>query len=203
MVDGNGNYAIGYTATDEWLEYTVDVKEAGMYSFEATVSSGADNSGFSLWLNENGTLTALTNKVAVPNTGSWDDYTTVTGELLIPLEKGKRIIRMTITNPYCNLDKIAFTVKSLPGDIHVDGNVDEQDVADLTDIVMNGSKTEEPADLGHTPYRGMELPGTIEAEDFDNGAYNEVEDEVKDQGNVGYRSDNGRVDIVGGAPGGS
>lgn len=205
MVDGNGNYAIGYTATDEWLEYTVDVKEAGMYSFEATVSSGADNSGFSLWLNENGTLTALTNKVAVPNTGSWDDYTTVTGELLIPLEKGKRIIRMTITNPYCNLDKIAFTVKSLPGDIHVDGNVDEQDVADLTDIVMNGSKTEEPVDLGHTPYRGMELPGTIEAEDFDNGgegiSYHDEEEE--DKGNVGYRSDNGSVDIVGGAPDGT
>ena len=205
MVDGNGNYAIGYTATDEWLEYTVDVKEAGMYSFEATVSSGADNSGFSLWLNENGTLTALANKVAVPNTGSWDDYTTVTGELLIPLEKGKRIIRMTITNPYCNLDNIAFTVKSLPGDIHVDGNVDEQDVADLTDIVMNGSKTEEPVDLGHTPYLEMELPGTIEAEDFDSGgegiSYHDEEEE--DKGNVGYRSDNGGVDVVGGAPDGT
>ena len=48
LVEGNGNYAIGYTTADEWLEYTVDVKEAGMYSFEATVSSGADNSGFSL-----------------------------------------------------------------------------------------------------------------------------------------------------------
>ena len=39
IVTGNGGYGIGYTQADEWLEYTVNVTEAGTYSYEATVSS--------------------------------------------------------------------------------------------------------------------------------------------------------------------
>ena len=208
IVAGNGGYVIGYTATDEWLEYTVDVKEAGKYSFEAVVSSGISGaSSFSLSLSDNGTLTALTDNIAVPSMGEndWDTYSTVSGDLLIPLEKGRQVIRATITGPYCNLDKITFSIQSLPGDINIDGSVDDQDVVTLTEIVMNGDNTAETVDLGHTPFRDMELPGTIEAEDFDCGGEGVAfhDDEEEDKGNVGYRTDNGGVDIVGGAPDGT
>ena len=37
LVKGNGGVALGYTAQGEWLEYTVDVTEAGEYSYEAVV----------------------------------------------------------------------------------------------------------------------------------------------------------------------
>ncbi len=106
ITTGNGGYVIGYTQANEWLEYTVNVTEPGKYSYEAVVSSGADGSAFTLYLNNNGKLTALTSKVTVPNSGSWDTYRTVKGNLLRQLSEGQQIFRLTITGAYCNIDKL-------------------------------------------------------------------------------------------------
>ena len=40
IVTCSGGYAIGYTATGEWLEYTVNVKEAGLYKSDIRALSG-------------------------------------------------------------------------------------------------------------------------------------------------------------------
>ena len=203
IVGASSGYGIGYTATGEWLEYTVNVTEAGTYCYEALVASGLDGSSFSLSLNTGNGLKDLTGTVTVPNTGSWNTYSTVSGKLLIPLEEGQQIIRLAITGGYCNLDKIKF--KSLKGDISNDGDVDEQDVAALSDLVMGGGTSDEDIDLGHTPYCDMELPGTIEAENFDRGGegvgYHDSDD-TNSEGDVGYRDDNGAVEINHGAPNG-
>lgn len=108
VVKGNGGYAIGYTYSGEWLEYTVDVKEAGTYAFDAVVSSGATNSSFSLALNTAEGLTELTGNIAVPclTSNDWNTYSTVHGRLSLPLEAGKQIIRINITGSSCNIDKI-------------------------------------------------------------------------------------------------
>ena len=108
IVKGNGGYAIGYTNSGEWLEYTVDVTEAGTYEFDAIVSSGATNSSFSLALNTDEGLKELTGSIAVPclKSNDWNTYSTVHGRLSIPLEAGKQIIRINITGSSCNIDKI-------------------------------------------------------------------------------------------------
>lgn len=108
VVKGNGGYAIGYTNSGEWLEYTVDVTEAGTYEFDAVVSSGATNSSFSLALNTDEGLKELTGSIAVPclKSNDWNTYSTVHGRLSIPLEAGKQIIRINITGSSCNIDKI-------------------------------------------------------------------------------------------------
>ena len=108
IVKGNGGYAIGYTNSGEWLEYTVDVTEAGTYEFDAIVSSGATNSSFSLALNTDEGLKELTGSIAVPclKSNDWNTYSTVHGRLSIPLESGKQIIRINITGSSCNIDKI-------------------------------------------------------------------------------------------------
>ena len=107
FVKGNGGTAIGYTAENEWLEYTVDVQEAGSYSYKATVSSGTSGSGFSIALVTPGKVTTLA-KVSVPQTGNnnWDTYKVVEGELSQDLELGQQIIRFTITGQQCNIDKV-------------------------------------------------------------------------------------------------
>ena len=110
FVKGNNGCVIGYTATGEWLEYTVNVKESGDYSYEATVSSGSTGSGFNISLvKEDGSMVTLA-KVDVPQTGDndWSKYKTVSGDLKAPLEAGNQIIRITINSPYVNLDKIEF-----------------------------------------------------------------------------------------------
>ena len=112
IVKINGGYAIGYTSqAGEWLEYTVNAQTTGTYDFVATVSSGSDNSGFRIGLMNDGVETQLA-QVSVPNNGSWDNYTTVTGTTGKWIGAGKQILRITITGPYCNIDKIQFKFKS-------------------------------------------------------------------------------------------
>ena len=107
IVTGNDGYAIGYTAQGEWLEYTVDVQQEGNYSYEAIASSGLTGSGFSLSLADAPTLVTLC-QVNVPQTASnsWSTYRAIKGELNRPLQKGKHILRLTITGPYCNIDRV-------------------------------------------------------------------------------------------------
>ena len=107
LVKGNNGTVIGYTAQGEWLEYTVNVAQAGEYDYEATVSSGSDNSGFSLSMIKDGKTIQLA-KVSVPKTADndWSKYKTVKGKLSQPLEAGEQILRLTIDSPYANIDKI-------------------------------------------------------------------------------------------------
>ena len=108
FVKGNDGCVIGYTASEEWLEYTINVKDAGTYSYEATVSCGSpDGSAFSIGVVKDGNYTSLA-KVTVLQTDNnqWSTYKVLKGEFSVPLEAGKQTLRITIDKPYVNLDKI-------------------------------------------------------------------------------------------------
>jgi len=108
IVSGNRGYVIGYTAAGEWLEYTVEVTQAGKYSYDVIASSGSTGSAFSLALVENGNLTPLC-KVNVDKTcDDWNTYKSFKGNLSHELKEGKQVLRITIDSPYCNIDKIIF-----------------------------------------------------------------------------------------------
>ncbi len=119
IVTGNGGYAIGYTATGEWLEYTVDVKDAGYYSYDAWVSSGVSGSSVQLTLDTGDAVKDLTEVIVVPQTGSsnWDKYVAIHGRTLVSLKEGKQIIRLNITGGNCNVDKFVFKHLDLNEDI--------------------------------------------------------------------------------------
>ena len=107
LVKGNGGTVIGYTAVGEWLEYTVNVTEAGTYSCEATVSSGVTGSAFTLGLVEDGKVTTLC-RINVPQTGNsnWDTYQVVKANINKTLEEGEHIFRISINGANCNIDKL-------------------------------------------------------------------------------------------------
>ena len=110
FVKGNGGTAIGYTAVNEWLEYSVNITEGGQYSYVATVSSGVTGSAFNIQqVGANGKMTTLC-RVSVPQTGSnnWDTYKTVTGKISQHLDAGETILRFTIAGAQCNIDKVEF-----------------------------------------------------------------------------------------------
>lgn len=110
IVTGNGGYALGYTSAGEWLEYTVDVKKAGLYSYDAYVSSGTTGSSISLSVEDEDGVRNFSNVIPVPQTGSnnWDKYVAVHGRGLVTLKEGKQIVRLNITGSSCNVDKIVF-----------------------------------------------------------------------------------------------
>ena len=111
IVKGNGGSAIGYTAANEWLEYTVDVKEAGTFNCEATVSSGTTGASFTVSLRDNGQNKQLC-RIDIPQTASssWDTYATVKTKLSQTLPEGQHVLRVTITGANGNLDKMALTL---------------------------------------------------------------------------------------------
>jgi GH35 family endo-1,4-beta-xylanase len=126
---GNGGTVIGYTARGEWMEYSVDVKEAGLYSYEATVSSGTTGSGFTLAIVQNGIIKTLA-RVNVPQTGNsdWTTYTVVKGSLLSALEEGPQLFRVTITGANCNIDKIELKCTTPTAIINVEADAPEDGI---------------------------------------------------------------------------
>ena len=121
IVSCNGGYAVGYTATGEWLEYTVDVKKAGMYSYDAYVSAGNAGSSIQFALSGDDGQTPITDVLSVPcvQSNNWDNYRALHGRLLIPLEEGKQIIRLRITSGGCNVDKVVFKHVDMADDMRL------------------------------------------------------------------------------------
>lgn len=108
LVKGNGGAAIGYTAKGEWTEYSVNVTEAGDYTFEATCSNGSSSTGgFSISLVSGSTVIKIAD-VKVTTTGGWNTYSVMKGNLTRKLTAGEQILRFTITDGNCNIDKVKF-----------------------------------------------------------------------------------------------
>lgn len=107
ILNGNGGSVINNSATNVWTEYSVNIEQEGKYSFEATVSSVVDNSRFSIGLiKDDGTVNNLVS-VAVPNTGSLDNYQVKTGIIRNAIKvSGQQIVRFTFTSGKCSIDKV-------------------------------------------------------------------------------------------------
>jgi len=124
---------IGYMNDGEWLRYTINVVQAGLYDIDCIVASGVNNGG-KFHISVNGTN--LTNDIIVPFTSAdWGTWTTVTAKNVV-LQAGLQYIDVRINGGF-NLDKFRFR-KSAP--------------------------------YQGTAYNGPHnVPGTFEAEDYDNG----------------------------------
>lgn len=124
---------IGYMDDGEWLRYTINVTQAGLYDIDCIVASG-NNTGGKFHISINGSN--LTGDVIAPFTSSdWGTWTTVTAKNIV-LQAGLQYIDLRINGGF-NIDKFKFR-KSAP----------------YQGTVYNG------------PHN---VPGTFEAEDYDNG----------------------------------
>ena len=99
-------YVVGYNTEGEWLEYTVEVAEAGDYTMFAAVASANATSSFQLAIDgEN-----ITDKIAVPQAtageDNYDDYSKVKAN--VTLTAGKHILRFIVTGDWMDIDYINF-----------------------------------------------------------------------------------------------
>ncbi len=108
IVSGNDGLVLGNTSNGEWLEYIIDVKEAGKYSYEATVSSAVTGSKLSLVLIDSDGREKSLGSVSVPKTGSLDTYEVKTGPIRNNLKEGQQRLRISVTSGNCNVDKVKF-----------------------------------------------------------------------------------------------
>lgn len=98
-------YIVGYNQEGEWLEYSVNVKEAGEYSFYASVASANETSGFQMSLDGKN----ITDVISVPkNEGedNYDDYNKVRATVNLPA--GEHILRFTVTGSWMDVDYFVF-----------------------------------------------------------------------------------------------
>ena len=98
-------YVVGYNQSGEWLEYTVEVAEAGDYTMYAAVASANATSSFQLSIDGDD----ITEEIAVPkNDGeeNYDDYNKVSANVTLPA--GKHILRFTVTGDWMDVDYINF-----------------------------------------------------------------------------------------------
>lgn len=120
-VVGTGKgYAVGNTLPGEWLEFTINVGTAGIYSIEASGATGVDSESSDVDVEIDGKSIAT---VAIPSmTGddAWSTYTKVDGVKTASIPAGKHILRLTFTTGYVNLDYIKFTL--LVAETEDDGN---------------------------------------------------------------------------------
>jgi hypothetical protein len=81
--DTGCGYDIGWTAAGQWFNYTVNVATAGTYSVAIRVASPYGLTDALHIANSAGTN--LTGAVAVPDTGGYQDWATVTASLTLPV----------------------------------------------------------------------------------------------------------------------
>lgn len=174
---GGTGYCVGYTEKGEWMEYTLDVKEAGYYNYDISYSSPVDAVTFNMQLNTEDGLKMLTAAESpLAKTGSWSTFKTAHGRLLLPLQEGKNVLRFNIVGGaeqyVTNLDKITFKRVDVNEDIklgivcdpavsmvgtktqiaaNVESEVGIKDVTFYVNGVKNKSVTAAPYEMSYSP----------------------------------------------------
>ena len=136
--DASGNFAVGYTRAGDFLNYSVNVAAAGAYNVGVRVATASAGGTFHLEFNG----VNVTGPVALPNTGGWANWQTVTVPN-VQLAAGPQVM------------KLVFDAAASAGDI---GNVNYVSVAPAA------AAASQP--FGGTP---AAAPGTILADNYDLG----------------------------------
>ena len=96
------------TKTDQWMDYTVDVKEDGDYSFDVTVASTTSGGRFHLAEYGLDSLSYLTEFVEVPKTGGASEWKTMHGRLTSKLTAGRHVFTLLVDQGGFYIKDITF-----------------------------------------------------------------------------------------------
>lgn len=102
--DSGGGYNVGWIVNGEWLEYTVDVAQAGTYDVE--IRAASQSAGGSLGIAFNGVN--KTGTVSFGATGGWQNWTTVQAGGIF-LDAGQQVMRINMQSTDFNVNWVRFT----------------------------------------------------------------------------------------------
>jgi hypothetical protein len=106
---GGGVYDLGWTAAGQWFKYTVDVAGAGTYTLSLRLASP---SGVTDALHvDNSAGTDLSGLVNAPDTGGWQDWSTVTATVTLPA--GVQTLTVDQDNAGWNIHFLGFASQGL------------------------------------------------------------------------------------------
>ncbi|MEY9891430.1 hypothetical protein ABIA31_005095 [Catenulispora sp. MAP5-51] len=123
--DTGGGYDVGWTATGQWFDYTVNVAAAGTYTVSLRLASpNGVTDGLHI---ANSSGTNLSGSVNVPATGGWQTWATVTTSVTLPA--GQQTLVVDQDNGGWNLNSLAFasnegpyggTAAAIPGTVQAE-----------------------------------------------------------------------------------
>jgi beta-glucanase (GH16 family) len=97
-------FDVGWTATGEWLRYSVDVASAGTYTAAFRVTALGKGGSFHL---EDAQGHNLTGPITVTDTGGWQNWAAVKATLTLPA--GRQVLKLVEDTGGYNLDAVTFT----------------------------------------------------------------------------------------------
>ncbi len=89
--DASNGHGVGWTRTGEWLRYTVEILEAGVYDIEIPVASNKQGGIFHLEIDG----VDITGPIEIPDTGGWKILQTISAQTK-RLEPGRFAMRMVM-----------------------------------------------------------------------------------------------------------
>jgi len=111
MTKNPGQLIVGFVLEGEWLAYTIDVPETGMYDLDLNVAAMHPDRRISFELDGQ----PLPETVTLPQTGDFANFEIVTMPGGVHLTKGKHTLKMVFDESFMNVDWLRLTPLSTAG----------------------------------------------------------------------------------------
>jgi hypothetical protein len=113
--------AVGYNTEGEWLEYTINVAEAGDYTLYAAVAAAGSTSSFKFSVGGKD----ITEEISVPAASSgednYDEFNKVKAN--IKLDAGEQVLRLTVVGSWFDIDYFNIEKGKDAADSNPDGTM--------------------------------------------------------------------------------
>ena len=135
--------SIGWIAGSEWVEYTVDVQQAGNYNLSFRFASGNTAGGGPMRIEADGIVVA--SGISFNYTGDWYNWQTKNVNT-IPLKSGQQILRIYFEGGEFNLGRLTFTYSSPLSYSQpvADAGANQIVVLPQSNVALDGSASNDP-----------------------------------------------------------
>ena len=103
--DATKGYAIGYTGEGEWLRYTIDVAETGIYEVKVNLATPSEKAGVKLYIDGKAVTDEIIAKQNEEN--DWSTYSAISAKTK-EIEKGEHALKVEIVGNNVNVDWLEF-----------------------------------------------------------------------------------------------
>ncbi|AMJ62924.1 carbohydrate-binding protein [Bosea sp. PAMC 26642] len=126
--------AVGWVESGEWLEYTINVQQAGTYNLSFLTAAVTSGRSITATFEKNGVVYETAAPAPVANTGQWSTYAG-TQAVQVELEAGVQTVRMSLAGGSMDIRSLSITPLAVsPADLDGDGvlNLADPFFADAT-----------------------------------------------------------------------
>jgi hypothetical protein len=145
-----GGFDVTNIVPGEWLEYTVQVQQSGIYSAVAAIASEAGTGAFHFVIDPADAHQPSSDTIHAPDTGGVQQW--ASGETMLTMPEGDHVLRIWFDSGAFNLDKITFDYLSGIASVSGDPGVDKE-----IKIFPNPFLFNTTVDLGNLQNAGIEI----------------------------------------------